>query len=469
MIRIVSKWNRLMSSWSRHIVTAGLAAGMVTMALPETSYAQEASQMAERTDWLDIELGKSIVLGLPEVPIGIAITDPDVADAVKLGGPMRWQVQGRSLGSTDLVVQFRGETKPMIYKVTVHRDISEFVRRVDSIVDGTPPKIYPLEERLVIEGVVPDLDTMERIAQMAEVYDPNFVNLMTVAGDHQVQLEVVLAEVSRTGLRSIGVNIMRHQPQLSLGLVDGSFDVNPGGFDIQTTPLINGMFNLYGLIRQPVDILAQIQILDDHKLGKILAQQSLVSLSGQQAEFLAGGEFPIPTPNAQGNINIKFREFGTRMLFIPTVLANNVIDVQVEVELSEIDASVSVRLAGIEVPGFISRKAKSHVRLRSGMTFAMAGLLAERTSQSRAEVPGLGRIPVLGAFFRSTTHTREETELVIYVTPKLVRPLTAEEVPPLPGTTENNNPSDLALFLLGATKRAGSQTAQPTGEVGLLR
>ena len=304
---------------------------------------------------------------------------------------------------------------------------------------------------------------------MAEVYDPNFVNLMTVAGDHQVQLEVVLAEVSRTGLRSIGVNIMRHQPQLSLGLVDGSFDVNPGGFDIQTTPLINGMFNLYGLIRQPVDILAQIQILDDHKLGKILAQQSLVSLSGQQAEFLAGGEFPIPTPNAQGNINIKFREFGTRMLFIPTVLANNVIDVQVEVELSEIDASVSVRLAGIEVPGFISRKAKSHVRLRSGMTFAMAGLLAERTSQSRAEVPGLGRIPVLGAFFRSTTHTREETELVIYVTPKLVRPLTAEEVPPLPGTTENNNPSDLALFLLGATKRAGSQTAQPTGEVGLLR
>ena len=229
------------------------------------------------------------------------------------------------------------------------------------------------------------------------------------------------------------------------------------------------MFNLYGLIRQPVDILAQIQILDDHKLGKILAQQSLVSLSGQQAEFLAGGEFPIPTPNAQGNINIKFREFGTRMLFIPTVLANNVIDVQVEVELSEIDASVSVRLAGIEVPGFISRKAKSHVRLRSGMTFAMAGLLAERTSQSRAEVPGLGRIPVLGAFFRSTTHTREETELVIYVTPKLVRPLTAEEVPPLPGTTENNNPSDLALFLLGATKRAGSQTAQPTGEVGLLR
>jgi pilus assembly protein CpaC len=157
------------------------------------------------------------------------------------------------------------------------------------------------------------------------------------------------------------------------------------------------------------------------------------------------------------------------VVFVPTVLADNVIDVQVEMEMSEVDNSVTTKLAGISVPGFVSRKAKSHVRLQSGMSFAIAGLLTETVSMQRDEVPGLGRIPVIGALFRSISHTREETELVIFVTPRLVRPLAPDEIPPLPGTTENNNPSDLSLFLLGADRRFGSRTATPTGSVGLKR
>jgi pilus assembly protein CpaC len=130
---------------------------------------------------------------------------------------------------------------------------------------------------------------------------------------------------------------------------------------------------------------------------------------------------------------------------------------------------VSSRIAGVEVPGFLARKGKSHLRVESGMTFAMAGLLSDNVTSTVAEVPGLGRIPVIGALFRYVRHTREETELMIFVTPRLVRPLAPNEVPPPPGTTENNDPSDVELFLLGLDTRPGSRTAEPTGEIGLQR
>ena len=138
-------------------------------------------------------------------------------------------------------------------------------------------------------------------------------------------------------------------------------------------------------------------------------------------------------------------------------------------EVSELDYASGTRITGIEVPGFISRKGKSHLRLDSGMTFAMAGLLSDTTTYTRAEVPGLGRIPLVGALFRYTRHYRSESELIILVTPRLVRPLGPGEVPASPGSTENNNPSDLELFLLGMDHRPGSRSAKPTGDVGLER
>jgi len=232
-----------------------------------------------------------------------------------------------------------------------------------------------------------------------------------------------------------------------------------------------GAFNMlfFGTLGSVHDIASVMQILDNYQLGKILAQPTLVCLSGQEAEFLAGGQLPLPIPTGQGNVTLEFKDFGTKLSFVPTVLAGNLIDIRVHIEMSDVDDSISQKLNGISVPGFVTRKAKSHVRLESGMSFALAGLLSERVVMNRSEVPGLGRIPLLGAFFRQVSHLREETEVVIFVTPRLVRPMAPNEIPALPGTTENNNPSDLALFLLGADRRFGSRTATPTGSVGLQR
>jgi pilus assembly protein CpaC len=154
---------------------------------------------------------------------------------------------------------------------------------------------------------------------------------------------------------------------------------------------------------------------------------------------------------------------------VPTVLGGDVIDMRVYVEVSEPDFASGTRITGIQVPGFVSRKGRTHLRVDNGMTFAMAGLLSENTVYARSEVPGLGRIPLIGTLFRYTRHVREETELLIMVTPRLVRPLAPGEVPAAPGTTENNNPSDVELFLFGMGHRTGSRSAKPTADVGLQR
>ena len=453
-------------------LTPAISASAILLAAAP-AYAQE-----DRLDWLEIELGKSIVLEVPGDPLTIAITNPEVARLVQLGGTTI-QIQGKSLGTTDLVAYYKN-SNPIIWEITVQRDLSDLVRRIDSIVEGEPPRVYPLEERIVVEGLVDDLDTLEQVTLVSRLYDEEFVNLMHVRGDHQVQLEVMFAEVSRSGLRQLGLNVLLDlQGVLTSSMVgpvnqlshwyaaplaesvahDGRIGApGAGGFDLGVAVTQNG-----------VQAAAIMDILDDYRLGKILAQPTLVSLSGQSAEFLAGGELPVPSPTGAGAISIEYKAYGIQLAFVPTVLANNVVDIRVTVEVSELDQSASTTITGISVPGFITRKARSHLRIESGMTFAMAGMLSDSTSFNRAGIPGLGRLPIVGALFRSVSHSREETEVVIYVTPRLVRPLASGEVPAAPGTTENNNPSDIELFLLGVDHRPGSRTAESTGAVGLQR
>ena len=210
-------------------------------------------------------------------------------------------------------------------------------------------------------------------------------------------------------------------------------------------------------------------MLEQTSVARTLARPTLTALSGQQAEFLSGGEIPIPVAQTTTQITIEYKKYGVKLVFVPTVLSGNVIDMKAYVEVSEIDETNSTRLSGIDIPALSSRKGDTHLRLESGMTFAMAGMLSERTVASRAQVPLLGDIPLVGALFRYVRHERIETELVIFVTPELVRPLGPGEVPLPLGRTENYNPNDLELFLLGSLVRVGSRTAEPTGEGGMER
>ena len=451
---------------------------MLTTLATTPAYAQE-----DRGSWLDIEVGKSVTVTTPKVPSAIAVTDAEVAITQTLGAANKIQVQGKSIGTTDLIVQFGPGVQPLIYEITVHRDLSDLIRRIDSIVEGEPPRVYPLGERIVVEGPVDDLDTLEQVALVSRIYDEEFVNLMHVRGDHQVQLEVLFAEVSRTGTRSLGLNVIYGDRAINAAMVgpvggNNTF-LNPQLADVTSVAPVSGAvgnpvlggFTIGGYV-QAIDMAAVLGVLDDYRLGKILAQPTLVSLSGQQSEFLAGGEIPVPVPQGGGgavNVTIQYKEYGVKLVFVPTVLAGDVIDVRMQLEISEPDYANGTSVLGVAVPGFITRKGANHLRMESGKTFAVAGLLSDNVNYTRIGVPGLGRLPLIGTLFRTVAHTREETEVVIYVTPRLVRPLAQGEVPGAPGTTENNNPSDFELFILGMAHRPNSRTASPTGAVGLQR
>ena len=462
---------------------AALLCLFIGFGTPSTATAQDAP----RTTWIDVEVGQSSIQKSSRPFARVLISDPSVAE-IKLLEEGQFQIRGLAIGSTDLWIWYRDDLEhPEVFELTVRRDLSDLITRVEDIVpEGPTPHIYPLNDRIVVEGSVPDLITMERIASIVMVYDENFVNLMSVRGDHQVQLEVVFAEVSRSAVREMGLNFLWGNDYAAGTIISPSTTADRGGTfnpdradaGLQPADLINGgavytagsgAFALMGVLDDPANIAAVLSVLEQHGVTKILAQPTLVALSGQQAEFLAGGEIPVPVAQTNNRITLEFKEYGVKLGFVPTVLGNDIIDVRMQVEVSEIDTSTSTRITGIEIPGFLSRKAESHLRVSDGMTFAVAGMLSESMRYTRASVPLLGDIPIVGAAFSYTSHRRDETELMIFVTPRLVRPMDESELPPLPGSDEDNNPNDFELYWLGMDHRAGSRGAEPSGDVGMKR
>lgn len=470
------------------LLTRSLAflALLSTLVMAEPAHAQGTVE-PNRT-WLDVEVGQSRIEKSARAFHRVLISDETIVE-IKLLETGQFQIRGLAVGSTDLWIWYKDDPEhPVVYELTVRRDLSDVVRRVDSMItDGAPPQIYALKDHIVAEGPVPDLETLESISALLKVFDPEFINLMSVRGDQQVQLEVTFAEVSRSAMREMGLNVLWGTGSNAIGLVNagtsGDRAVVGHGNALDSdnnyaTSLINsgvvasagsGAFALAGVLGSPANIAAVLSVLEEHNLTKIIAQPTVVVLSGQQAEFLAGGEVPIPVAQNNNRISLEFKEYGVKVVFVPTVLAGEVIDLRVQVEVSEIDTATGTRITGIEIPGFIVRKSESHLRVSNGMTFAMAGMLNETVRYTRAEVPLLGDIPILGALFSYTSHERDETELMIFITPRLVRPLAEGEVPPVPGATEDNNPNDFELFWLGMDHRANSRTAEPSGPVGAER
>ena len=439
----------------------------------------QAQELRKPDPWMDVELGKSVVFRQERPIARVLISDDSVAE-IKLLDQGQFQVRGLAVGSTDLWVWYRDDlSNPTTFDLTVSRDISPLARRVEQVTPGGGLKVYPLQGRIAVEGVVPDLETLERVADLARIYDPEFVNMLMVSGDHQIQLEVVFAEVNRTALRELGINAFYGDSTLGFGALGPVVGISAGAVRPSLDPVFNGngsfpaagsgTFNYLGVVGGPAEITAILSVLESNNITKILARPTLVALSGQQAEFLAGGEVPIPVAQVGDKISIEFKEYGVTLVFVPTVLGADVVDMRVYVEVSDIDAATGIRLTGIEIPGFIARKSQSHVRVENGKTFAMAGMLQESVRATYAKVPVLGDIPVVGALFRYVQHRRTESELMIFVTPRMVRPMSPAEVPAWPGATEDNNPTDFELFLLGLDHRVGSESAQPTGPVGMAR
>jgi pilus assembly protein CpaC len=216
-----------------------------------------------------------------------------------------------------------------------------------------------------------------------------------------------------------------------------------------------------------------LSLLESNNLAKVLAEPTLVTLSGQEAKFLAGGEIPIPLASSLGSVSVEWKKFGILLNFTPTVVSGNTIHLKLAAEVSDVDPTLAITIGGSTVPGLASRQSETTVRLGNGQSFAIAGLLTDKVRSQIDKVPVLGSIPVLGALFRSTQYRRQESELLVIVTARLAEPVAPHQLPPLPTAHELNDPSDFQLFLLGMDgTRAASASAiggGPSGASGFTR
>ena len=422
-------------------IAASIAVGLGTLSAP--AFGQVASIGDHRSGAvMVVPVNKSQVLKLDRAFAKAMVGNPEIADVMPLTMNSVY-VLGRATGSTNLALYDRGGGLIAVVDVVVGPDVMGLKRQISDVFPGEPVKISNSNESLLLEGQVSSPMVAERIVALASTYAPDKVlNLMSVGSPQQVLLEVRVSEMSRGTVKQLGINSFSWGSSGSAGGIARPGDVQAGPFQAALT--------LFG---PNIDI--QLEALERQGLVRTLAQPNLVALSGETASFLAGGEFPIPTGISQnGQVSVEFKQFGVSLAFSPTVLTDGLINLVVAPEVSSLDRDASVQLSGIVIPGLKVRRAKTSLELRDGQSFAIAGLINSQFTDTVRGVPLLGKIPIIGALFRSTSFQNDETELVITVTPRIVRPVRPDDIA-LP-TDSVLKPSAMDLFLLGKTERKGA-------------
>jgi Flp pilus assembly secretin CpaC len=310
---------------------------------------------------------------------------------------------------------------------------------------------------------------------------PDLLNLMTIAETPQVLLEVKVAEVARAIIKELGINFAAFDRNANTALVTfvggivqpgaSALPVGGRGAINRTDTVVGNPEAIFQTSQSDLSLDAVIDLLKQNGLVRLLAEPNLITMSGQEASFLAGGEFPIPVVQnvggggqTGGSITVEYKEFGVRVNFVPTVIGNNkVISLAVRPEVSQLDYANAVVISGFRIPALNTRRADTTIQLRSGETYAIAGLLDHRLNETVNKIPGFADIPVIGPLFRSSEFNKNESELLILVTPRLIRPLKAEEVPKLP-TADYIEPTDYDFYLWGRLegRPPGDDTALAT-------
>jgi pilus assembly protein CpaC len=453
------------------VVLLSLAFALSAAAAPSTPSIRIDRSVGAATE-LALESGQNRLLVLSEEIVRVAVADPAVAD-LKVVTPNQLLLTAKTAGTTDLTVWNRNN-EPLVVALLVTKNLEPLRRQVKELFPGENVTVTGAGELVILSGEVSDVRIPERIVDVARLHARQVANLIKVSGNQQVQLEVRFAEVSRSGLRQIGVNLFHKSADRDLVAGISGRGVSPGDFlNTGQTPTIPGAGESTGKLPfgQPPDVYqpqfntgfslflssfpdfpfsAMLSLLQSNGLAKVLAEPTLVTLSGQQARFLAGGELPIPLGGSFGQVNVEWKRFGILLDFTPTVIAGDTIHLDLSAEVSEIDQSLGVTIGGTTVPGLTSRQSQTTVRLGDGQSFAIAGLLSDRVRSQIEKVPLLGSIPILGTLFRSSQYRRDETELLVVVTARLAKPVAPHQLPPLPSERELNHPNDFELFLLGS-------------------
>lgn len=415
---------------------------------------------------LNVPMNSAVVVESDVPFVELSIANPGIADISTLSDRNIY-VLGKMPGRTTLTLL--GANGNLIANVDVHvtPDMSEFKERLRQILPGEPIEVRTANDGIVLSGTVSSAAKLDRALDLANRYAPDRVsNLMSVGGTQQVMLKVRFAEMSRSVSKQLSGGLVSTMPQGSVGL--GSGALVPGttiGTAGSTVLNLNNQAvgqAAFGLSIGGAQLSVILEALESKGVVRTLAEPNLIALSGQEATFLAGGEIPVPAPQDNGAISIEYKPFGVQLHFTPRVVDGDIINISIKAAVSSIDPTQTAPVGGnLTAVGFRTRETSTTVEMRDGDSFAIAGLLQDDFRDNNSQVPWLGDIPVLGALFRSTEYQRNQSELVIIITPHLVTPTRGEALA-LP-TDRIRIPTENELFLNGRV--AGKRLTGAAGEV----
>ncbi len=425
---------------------------------------------------LSVSVGKSVVLDLAKPITRIVVGLGDFAEAIAMS-PTQVLVNGKAPGETTLIL-WDASGGRQFFNVTVRasnfvsNDRLESLRReLRAELPGQPLKVSEEDGNIFLRGTVRDLNSSERAVTIAATAGKvvNLLNVDVPAGDPQILLKVRFESVDRTKENQLGLNLF------STGAANTIGSVSTGGFSPPTLTLPNGsgsttvsltnalqLFAFY----PGINLGATIEALETRGLVETLAEPNVLAENGKQASFLAGGQFPYPVAQGAGAgsgavITIQFKDYGVRLNFIPTITPRGTIRLQVAPEVSALDYSNSVTISGFTVPAITMRRVKTEVELQDGQSFAIGGLLDNTESETFLKIPFLGDIPILGRFFQSLQRTKNNTELIVIVTPEIVNPIPAGAPLPEPKFPAAFLPPNSAVPMHNPDTRTAETTPAP--------
>jgi pilus assembly protein CpaC len=422
---------------------AQLALGTMASA---PAQAREIELTADRSSaTVKISIGKSEGVRTEGSFAEVIVSDPDVADAIPLTD-RSLSILGKKIGNARVSVYGEGKKLVGVFDVEVSYDTSRLGAELAQRFPQARFRVSSVNGRIMLAGTAPDGMTVDKAMTIAKQFGADVINTVKVNSPQQVMLEVRFVEASRSAGRELGVNWQAVQTNLLSGGAGVAGVVGTGaGLMSGAAPFGTVVGRMLGNGVQADQLL---QALEERGVVRRLAEPNLTTMSGETASFLAGGEFPIPVASNLGAITIEFKKYGVGLAFTPTVLGDGQINLKIEPEVSQIDPTTTITMGSITIPSLIVRRANTTVELRDGQSFAIAGLLQSINTQDQKQLPWLADVPVLGALARSASYQKKETDLVIIVTPRLVRPARPGDMlrTPLDGSRPANDPD---FFLLG--------------------
>jgi len=415
---------------------------------PAANQAQESSE----PQTLHLLVGRSLVITSPSRIKRVSLADPDIAEALVVS-PTQVLVNGKKPGGVSLLVWDETD-QSQAFEVSVDIDVLGLSQKIHEVFPTENVHIDTSKDVVILSGKISSPAVADKILEVVKGAAPKVTSMMEVPPPvtGEILLQVRFAEVDRSASTQLGINILSTGVGKTIGATTtgqfgsaGTWNISdlfplraggPLGLGFSVTAPATTPLNIF-LFNPSIHLGVAIQALQARNLLQILAEPNLMTESGKEASFLAGGEFPYPTVQSVGTgsgnaVTIQFKEFGIRLSFTPVLQADGTIHLKVRPEVSSLDFSNAVTISGFTLPALSTRRAESEMSLADGQTFAIAGLADNRVTEILNKMPGLGDIPILGKLFQSKSFSKSKTELLVIVTPHIVRPLNPDQVPPGP-------------------------------------